>query len=288
MIFLPVLLMLTTFFYFSAVELKDYHVIIIFFIFVCLSYNYFINRTYIYSQLVDENFTSSAAYSVLYFTPIVLSINIKWIRALVIITTTIVLLLSFKRTGILAFFVAMFLYLLIINKNKIDKYKNINVFVYMVIGIILLGYIMHDFDSKFVVERFEDLSTDGGSGRVYIYNKIINLIYNSDIISILFGHGWDAVSRVNGMPAHNDFLEIIYDFGFIVFIIYVSFVCKLFKYTYKLYKLNNEFIGPMVVSLVIFVVNSMFSHILLYPEYMYPFALFWGGVCGINRHNQYI
>jgi len=62
----------------------------------------------------------------------------------------------------------------------------------------------------------------------------------------------------------------------------------LFKYTYKLYKLNNEFIGPMVVSLVIFVVNSMFSHILLYPEYMYPFALFWGGVCGINRHNQYI
>ena len=71
-----------------------------------------------------------------------------------------------------------------------------------------------------VTNRFEAMNEDEGNGRLDIYSDVFVQYLDSDLFSQLFGHGYNMVSVVlKGPSAHNDFLEVLYDYGIIGFII---------------------------------------------------------------------
>ena len=73
------------------------------------------------------------------------------------------------------------------------------------------------------------------------------------------------------LSAHNEYLETLYDYGIIVFVIYLYFIALLVKKCVCFYKSNSVFLIPYITSLCIFF--SIFLNIsskLLCPEAVPP------------------
>ena len=85
-------------------------------------------------------------------------------------------------------------------------------------------------------DRFELLSEDEGGGRTGMYMRYINLIFNGSVTDLLFGQfTGDTTGRISGF-AHNDLLLITYRYGIIAFILFLSFLIKVFKILIKVVK----------------------------------------------------
>src|SRR5690606_38949449 len=85
-----------------------------------------------------------------------------------------------------------------------------------------IGYAYYYLSSNsFITDR---LSERGGSGRDMIYSNIINGWFGSEnILNFLFGYGFNSSIYFSGSGnlAHNDWLELIINYGFIGFFIYL-------------------------------------------------------------------
>ena len=117
-------------------------------------------------------------------------------------------------------------------------------------------------------ERFQSLDEDGGSGRTDIWVDVLNRFWSKDFIYRILGSGFDGV--INGgyfYSAHNDFIEMLYDFGYIGFILYMMFVSLFIRLVHKSKKLGINYYQANVSAFVVFVVMSMVSHLWLYPSF---------------------
>ena len=253
---------------------------------LCAAYYLFnyTNNTY-----YDVERQSNTSYTVLYFFPIMLCTPKKWLRYVAIGLVVLIVMLSLKRGGFVAvlFAVAVYLYISQISlKGKRLKIWGMIVFLVLCavaylavirINSVLLGNMMFD--------RLSLIEETGGSGRESIYRDVLNLIASSRPVNFLFGHGWCATERDSffHLTAHNDFLEILYDFGIIAFVLYIMVIVELFKLAKVLIKHKSDYAPALGSSIAIFIVNSMVSHIWIYCQYLLIFAVFWGVVSAVDQ-----
>lgn len=248
-------------------------------IFVGLSIYFFITSPYhIVEEMTSRN---NGAYTLLYLLPFILCFKKSSLRIGGLIITFIALLFSMKRGGLVAFAIAVLVYGLVniffVNKKKIG----IGSFILSVIVIAGLIYMFVFFDEltgNILSVRFQSLEDDGGSGRMDIYSVVWSHIKQSSFFELLFGHGWDAVRQNCGMEAsaHNDFLEVLYDFGIVVFLLYVAFFIEYFKVALRMIKKRSFYAAPVCSSFAMVFFNSMVSHIVVYPKYAIILSLFLG------------
>ena len=230
-------------------------------------------------------------YYILCFLPFVLCVKKNSIKMIFLLMISFSLLISMKRTAFLAFVIALFVSYIIDRHimGKGRKRKLINtlvIFLTIITGIFMYNYIVDVFNLDIIL-RLQQLSTDGwsGSGRDIIYRSVWHYQLNSTVGEWLIGRGYNGVSNTSAAglgnlfysssAAHNDFLEILYDYGIIGLSIYLLFFIKLIKHSIKLIKLKSDMAGPFAASLVIFFMLSMFSILILYPRYYLYLVLFW-------------
>lgn len=231
----------------------------------------------------DEGVVNIAYYP-LYLLPLFLCIDKKIIRVIGLIVVFAVVVSSGKRGGMIALVLALFLYLMIKVIGQKDRNRLLHILVFLCVAA-FVGYFAVDklADSDLmIVSRFEDVG-EGGSGRGEIWANVLSMIFNSNPIQFLLGHGYGAVTAhsSNKMVAHNDFLELMYDYGLIVLIIYISLHVNIVKKTIRMIKDKSSYAAPMAFSYAVFFVNSMVSHIFIYPKYILLFALSWGAMMAL-------
>ena len=256
-------------------------------LFLFLVYTNFTTRELIYaSMLTTDQFISSASYVLLFMLPLILIYDNKYVRWGGMLVIVISILMSFKRTGLISLVLGILVYFIIFMKlNKLRfSSKLITIIAVCAVGF----YVTANYLDAFFIERLISSSEDGGSGRDLVYHNAIQLIQMSDLEGLLFGHGWDTVTVATGMPAHNDYLELIYDCGIFVLILFVLFLLRMLLLTVKLYKKQHSLTAPLAASLAIFLVNTMISHVVLYIVWMLIFALFWGIVVGLLKREKII
>ena len=129
-----------------------------------------------------------------------------------------------------------------------------------------------------IFDRLANIEEDGGSGRDEVWKHTWGMIVHSGPLSLLFGHGFNSVysDSVLELSAHNDFLEIIYDYGFVGFIIYISLYVKLFKYYKKMNIYMPEIAGPFAASIAMALSISMMAHLVINPMLFMFLTMFWG------------
>lgn len=280
MILLPFL-----FFYYSAATFKyiksDKVIIwVITLIFFLLSY-YFLNNYY-NNINIDTNSAVNGSYPILYLLPFMLCHKKKVFRSLAFLLTLVVIMFSLKRGGFLALLVGLMAYLLAsssVSSKRLGLWKGILLVLIPIAVYFLVMYINNDLLGGGLFDKFRNDETEG-SGRMALYAHYSDFIINSRMVFLLFGHGWQGSIRDSGigLTCHNDFLESMVDFGIFGLILYVSLYVKLFKFCRSLIKNKHEYAPAMAASLAIFFVNSMVSHILIYPNYLLLFTFFWGFV----------
>lgn len=133
------------------------------------------------------------------------------------------------------------------------------------------------------MERVENLEEDEGSGRLERYKDVIRLLRDEDIHGkLLLGHGFRTVEASLGesASAHNDFLEVSYDYGIIGLIVYALIHLALIKRLLYLRKIESVYYEGYLISYMIFFIMSMVSHLIIYPTYFIFLTSYWGAIEG--------
>lgn len=227
----------------------------------------------------------STAYYTLFFLPFALLSEkkvIKWGGTVLVLYT---LLLSMKRTGFIAFVVGIVIYILVEYRSapKGSKKRAFVLLGGLLAFTAMYFFIMENTRGTFsVIDRLLSTGQTSNEGRKDVWHVVISMIRHSDIIALLFGHGFDTVIENSplALSAHCDFLEVIYDYGVSGLLLYLTFYKRLWNGFIKMYRQGSELASPMSFTFVTAFVVSLFSHLIIFPTYFLGFCLFWGLAMG--------
>ena len=250
-------------------------------------------------SLLTGFYEVTTMYYLLLVIPFLLCIPNRTIKSLFLVAATFFCIMSFKRTIILALLLIGILWFIkapLPNKTKI-RYV---LFAFAIVGVYLITKGVSS-DVGNILDLWEHRFESGDSGdgwlgeRGGIYEDVLNLLANSNPFELLFGHGYNSVmySTKSGFSAHNDFLELGYDYGIISLIIYLVLLYRLLRNYLRLEKNNVSQINgvpffSILVSLALTVFCGFFSHLITYATHFLTIALFWGWIspCFTNSINN--
>jgi O-antigen ligase len=196
---------------------------------------------------------------------------------------------SMKRTAILALLVTLIVYVVtdrVRTRSHFSWYWLVAIGVATYFSFQLYSYVDIQTD-RFLSKRIESSFYDRGSGRIDIYSEVFRLLEKSTIDEWMLGHGHNTVRRFNTLQesdflsAHNDWLEIVFDYGLLALALYLFIHISLLRFTFNLLK-QRSFYGPaMAASYTLFLVMSLTSHLVLYASYFGYIMALWGSLCVI-------
>ena len=226
--------------------------------------------------------------------PMVLVIKDNLIRAAICILMFIAVLLSVKINAILCFLGAIVLYVFVNSIIENSKLRKAKALLTIYIIIILVSIFLFIFDSWFNIPwlnrlNFHYMIESGAHDRFLIWKEIIEIQKQSTIKQWLWGHGFDGVSKYTKwkISAHNDYLEVLFDYGIVSFIVYVSFLVRLCSINLSMIKDKFRYAAAFTSSLFIVILMSFTSHLVYYPTYYIYITIFWGVVLAIyNRESE--
>lgn len=242
--------------------------------------------------------TQNAVYYVIMFLPTVILVKSKAIQWALVVFMAVAALLSNKRTVLVAVVAYFLAYELLSNKKQTPK-KMIEKSILYVMACVGLYFIYPVVFGKLNITVFDELRIshiveDGGSNRTYIYGMLLGKQMNSGILHWLVGDGYNSVlfSQIctDGplgiyVSAHNDYLEVLYDYGLCGLVLYIAFLTSLFRKGLQMIRANRvygyAFLGSVIMTLVI----SISSHLIIYLNYYVIFFIFWG-MCLADHHSR--
>lgn len=198
---------------------------------------------------------------------------------------------SMKRGGLIALALSLTVYF-IVDKIMIQERRlkaSSLIVVALLLGSFLIAFKWYDTSTgNQFSSRLESIQEDRGSMRLDVYEETFEMIRESDSFGLIFGHGDNAVLRDSSLElsAHNDFLEVLYDYGVVLFLIYVLFHFRLFVIARRLIRKRSLLAPAFAMSYVQFLFLSMVSHVFIY-SYFILFTLFWGMAIGSAERDRY-
>ena len=217
----------------------------------------------------DEYFAFSDIYYPLALLPIVLFLT-KPQRSIIPIFAIIAgIIVSGKRGGLVVVALVAVIYYFIGNKK--GRGRTIIMLLLFVVVAFFASYIIEYIDSLYglhTIDRMENSLEDGGSGRLWRWGKMWETLGMSSVWELLFGHGFGAVYDLVGGRAHNDFLEVFYNFGFMAFVFYILFYVNLIFLNIRQYKNKYPNAKFLTCSIAVALVLAMVSFFIVQPTYV--------------------
>lgn len=239
-----------------------------------------------------RDYTVTAVYYVICTASFVFCIQNKILKKILGGVVVLLTCLSFKRSALIVMLVTGIVLAWDNRKKiKVDYLVKIGIGIILaVIGALLVRFVNEGFGDFTLdaVVRVWNRRFDSSNDRLMIQKDVLERVYNSNIMQLIFGHGQNAVIKASpyGLSAHNDFLEILYNYGVLGFVAFIVFIFYLFreKKAIKEY-CNKEIYNGYVYSLMIFLIASLPSHMLTYGTYFLFLALYMGFAIGQVKKN---
>lgn len=245
--------------------------------FYVVAFIFFTGRRKVLTGAADLGMMVANSYYLLTLLPLILvftKIRFSFVSFLV---AFIIILMSGKRAGMLAISMMLFLFYLDFSfKNTKKTIQNIAI---LFIVIIVAYFIYNIFEQQFnldVISRLENLSEDGGSGRDTRWRKVIEGIGNAHPVEFLFGHGYKSINAYAGSDAHNDFLQVFYEYGLFAFILYIGFYFSMIKLAVKMLKSKYPYAKQFLISIIAALFLASFSFFIIEPRVIIGSAVTWG------------
>lgn len=231
----------------------------------------------------------NAVYYLVMFLPVLSLIRSKSIRIGMSVLMALFTLLSNKRTMLIAVVAYFLVYELLSNKRQTRRIFISKVIIYMA-GCFGLYFVFPKIVQMLGISVFRELEIshiveDGGSNRVFIYGMLWARQSVSSLRHWLIGDGFNAVlfSRIctdgilgEWVSAHNDFLEVLYDYGIIGLTLYLAFLGILLRKGLQMIRSGRIYGYAFFCSIIMVLIISMSSHLIIYLNYYVIFFIFWG------------
>lgn len=273
------------FFHVFSVNERKYILMLFIMTFLISSYLFYEIASFRTFALLSDNTLASVnlIYYVIVLIPWLFIIKSRWWKYLFFFLAVFLSIYSAKRTGIVIVICLSLLFLFYFIKDNKKGLWNliIGAIISFVVGYFIVMWFFNIGFSDYLIYRFDSIEDDRGSGRFDIYENVWNLLQNSYWYEWLLGHGHNAVVRDNVidgvcLSAHNDFLEILYDYGVVAFVVYLIIHFLLIKRVFLLKKMGSIYSVPYTASYLIFLLLSMLSHLVIYPTFLIFLSSLWG------------
>lgn len=250
---------------------------------VLVEINYWRAMIFDFSNPNKDHVVTSVYYLIVAI-PFVLLMENKTLKKTVMAVIIISVVWSFKRSAALVLFVC-FIGLFLANwKNLQQKQKKLFFVVsfFALVSIIFLPMLLKNVDSN-VLNVWTSRLYSGADSRTDIYSEVLRIFSGSNILNQLFGHGQNAtvMYTYSGLSAHNDYIEMLFDYGIVGLMLFMSFLINLYKtYIYITDVDDKHLRDGFVFALGIFIVASIPSHMLTYGTYFLLVILYIGYAIG--------
>lgn len=169
--------------------------------------------------------------------------------------------ISVKRGAILStsFGFALYIFYYLKQHNKYGGIKKfiINIMFVAIIWIGIYYLYMYSINNDAFMLRVEMSQGGDMSGRDTIISELWQIIMSQNDFNLIFGNGYSAVRNIIEIEAHNDWLEILVDYGIIGFTIYLAMVLSLIVFTFRYPILKFKYV--LITGTTVWLIKSIFS-----------------------------
>lgn len=254
---------------------------------------------YSFAIITGKKIEGNVVYYLLMFLPLTAMIKSNLLRKILYLLQGFVVLVSNKRTALMAF-VCYCLYSEWMNNKGITGRKKAYKGIAYVLIVIILYITFPIICQKLNITVFNELEVahiaeDGGSNRLFIYGQLWSAQKKSDLLHWGIGSGYNSVllSRIctdgvlgGNVSAHNDFLEVLYDYGIVGLVSYVSFFVCIIGKAIKMLKDKYKYIVPFMASILMVLTISLTSHLVIYLNYYAVIFAFWALCLADYRYGE--
>ena len=230
--------------------------------------------------LLGYGFQTNMVYFLILPVPVILCTKNPKRRILILILATFLAILSMKRSVMLAMVLTWGVigikYLFASQK----KGRAIVLSVLLAFAAVASYSVANRLTGGTLSSRFDDDDADVTNGRAAIYAVTWDMIAKSSPVDLVLGHGHNAVRKdsVMEISAHNEWLEIIYDYGLVCLLVYIGLWVYVVKQWIYHVRKDTAYFVPYTISLSLFAVMSLVSQLVVYVSYFLYLVMFWGMV----------
>ncbi len=242
---------------------------------------YFSMTTYRVASDSEDYIAFADIYYPMCLLPLVL-LQTKPQRSIIpILAILIGVIVSGKRGGLVVVALVSFIYYFVGERRR--KRSQV-IMIALFFGIVAVStYLIDYIDANYglhSIDRMMNSMDDGGSGRLWRWNKTLSAIGMSNIWEILFGHGFGAIYGLIGGRAHNDFVEVFYDYGFIAVMLYIIFYLRLISLNIRQFRKKYPRAKYLTCSIIVALVMAMVSFFIVEPTYVLSSMFVTGLILG--------
>lgn len=217
-------------------------------------------RVFMLAKFINrDDVTNNASVVFLFILPFILLLKNRYLSYLVTLICSYYLMEGAKRGNIICAIPVLFLFILSTFRNKQVKFYEKLVFIVFLLFATSWG--TEKFvENEYLQARVEQTLEGNSSNRDIIYANAWKVFSESEnAYNVLVGYGFDGTINHKDLNerAHNDWLEILVDYGITGIIFYCSIFLSLFSTIKKEKNLKNKYILTSVVA--IWFLKSIFS-----------------------------
>lgn len=192
-----------------------------------------------------------------------------------------------KRSAMIIVFLEVVVFSYSMLKNSKRSNGKISLVLYIVIGLMTLSFISSNFSqfTENTFERFEEMEDDKGSGRVAIYQTVSKNVLSFSPFEMIFGRGYGTFKETGHTNAHNDALQLLYEFGIIGLLFYITLLLILLRRLKVIKKYAEEYYIGYIFCFITIVVLGLFSNLVTFNSY-FAFLCSYLAMAEASVYNQ--
>ncbi|MCD7903560.1 MAG: O-antigen ligase family protein [Oscillospiraceae bacterium] len=211
---------------------------------------------------------------------------------IIMVLTCAMVLFSTKRVGILTLacgIVAVQFTKLHLAGTLKAKWRRFLAIIFLLVVLVAAILFLTNYLGIDIIQRFSDLSDDSGSGRSLMWASLIADFRSGTSLQQLFGKGFQAVTNLmltgRTVLAHNDYLEILYDYGIVGLVLIIMWVLQLLGNMISAWRRKSLLLPSYTYTVIGIVFFSMFSYLMI-QSYLMMFTACYLGIANAILSNK--
>lgn len=245
-------------------------------IFVLASYYNVINVEKILLVRNTEYALSNLVFWSLCSFPFVFLIPKRWAQLILFGVLFIIVVITGKRSVLISILAIALIWFFSQRKENTHKFRSFIITILFVSASLYVSSHYLGAFSDFLFGKMGDIVEDQGSGRLPLYRDVLNSMDSFNIFDWLFGRGMGSITLSGHTNAHNDALQMLYEYGIIGLVLYIIMFVKLFKRCRTVRSVDDNLFLGYVSCFVIFVVLGMVSNLVVFFSYFTFLCMYWG------------
>lgn len=242
--------------------------------FVCLflftgGYAVYLTLTYSIRLIEVGNFVSNLVFWPICAFVFVTVVRNQLLKFILFVPMIILAIFMAKRSAMIIVFLELCVFSFSLLNNSKRSRGKLSLVIYIVIGLMTLSFITSNFSqfTESTFARFEEMDEDKGSGRVTIYQIASKNVLSFSPFEMMLGRGYGSFKETGHTNAHNDALQLLYEYGFVGLLFYIAFLLILFGRLKMVKKYAERYYVGYIFCIITIVVLGMFSNLITFNSY---------------------